>query len=126
MAKSLKIRKGDRVKVIAGRDKGAVGEVIAVHIEDERVSVQGVNIMKRHVKDTTNPQTGKQIPGGIVTSEAPIHVSNVQLVVKDSKGNEVLTRVGSKREAVTKRRTDGSEYAGERGKRIARKTQKEI
>ncbi len=126
MAKSLKLRKGDRVKVIAGRDKGTIGEIIAVDIERERVTVQGVNIMKRHVRDTTNPQTGQTTPGGVVSSEAPIHVSNVQLVVKDAKGTEVLTRVGSERVAVTKRRSDGSEYAGERGKRIARKTGKEI
>lgn len=126
MAKALKVRKGDRVMVIAGRDKGTIGEIIAVDIERQRVTVQGVNIMKRHVRDTQNAQTGQTIPGGIVTSEAPIHVSNVQLVVKDDKGAEVLTRIGSERVAVTKRRSDGSEYAGERGKRIARKTGKEI
>ena len=80
MARTMKIRKGDKVKVIAGRDKGTVGEVIAVNAETNRVTVQGANLMKRHIPDRVHPQTGNQIPGGIVTSEAPIHVSNVMLV----------------------------------------------
>lgn len=125
MAKPMKIHKGDKVKVIAGRDKGTVGEVIAVNAETNRVTVQGANLMKRHIPDRVHPQTGNQIPGGIVTSEAPIHVSNVALVVKVD-GKEVTTRVGSERKDVTKRRTDGSEYPGTRGVRIARKTGKEI
>ncbi|NLA28084.1 MAG: 50S ribosomal protein L24 [Propionibacterium sp.] len=122
----MKLKKGDRVKVIAGKDKGVVGEVIAVYREDDRVLVQGVNIMKRHVRDQADPATGRTTKGGIISSEAPIHVSNVQLVTRDADGKEVLTRVGSKRIEVTKTRSDGSEYSGTRGVRIARKTGKEI
>ena len=117
MGKGMKIRKGDTVKVIAGKDKGATGKVIAVHREDDRVVVEGVNRIKKHTKAV---QGGSQT-GGIVTAEAPIHVSNVMLVEGDG-----VTRVGFKREDVLKRRTDGSEYAGQRSVRISRKTGKEI
>lgn len=122
----MKFRKGDRVKVIAGKDKGVVGEIIDIDRNRDRVTVQGANIIKRHVKDTTNPTTGAVVKGGIVSSEAPIHVSNVQLVVRDEDGKEVVTRIGKKRIEVTKTRPDGSEYQGTRGVRIARKTGKEI
>ena len=126
MAKGLQFKVGDRVKVIAGKDRGAVGEIIATYAETNRVTVQGVNIVKRHKKASVNPVTGAQIEGGLISSESPIHASNVQLVVKDDKGNDVLTRVGHKREEVTKYRPDGSSYPGTRGVRVARKTGKEI
>src|SRR3954463_11049815 len=88
----LDIRKGDRVKVIAGKDKGLVGEVLAVQPDRELVTVSGVNIVKRHLKDTSaQPQNSQRTQGGIVSSEAPVHVSNVALLVKDSDGNEVAT-----------------------------------
>jgi large subunit ribosomal protein L24 len=123
----LHVRKGDRVKVIAGKDKGLVGEVIAVYPERNRVTVAGVNIVKRHLKDTSaQPQARQTTKGGIVSSEAPIHASNVQLVVKDDKGDEIVTRVGYQRAEVTKRRPDGSEYRSTRSVRIARATGEEI
>ena len=123
----LHVRKGDRVKVIAGKDKGLVGEVIAVYPERNRVTVAGVNIVKRHLKDTSaQPQARQTTKGGIVSSEAPIHASNVQLVVKDDKGEEIVTRVGFQRAEVTKRRPDGSEYRSTRSVRIARATGEEI
>ena len=123
----LHVRKGDRVKVIAGKDKGVVGEVIAVHPERNKVTVAGVNIVKRHLKDTAaQPQARQTTKGGIVSSEAPIHASNVQLVVKNSAGDEVVTRIGYDRTEVTKRRPDGSEYKGTRSVRIARVTGEEI
>jgi large subunit ribosomal protein L24 len=123
----LHVRKGDRVKVIAGKDKGLVGEVIAVYPERNRVTVAGVNIVKRHLKDTAaQPQARQTTKGGIVSSEAPIHASNVQLVVKDDKGEEIVTRVGYQRAEVTKRRPDGSEYRSTRSVRIARVTGEEI
>ena len=123
----LHVRKGDRVKVIAGKDKGVVGEVIAVHPERNKVTVAGVNIVKRHLKDTAaQPQARQTTKGGIVSSEAPIHASNVQLVVKNSAGDEVVTRVGYDRAQVTKRRPDGSEYISTRSVRIARVTGEEI
>lgn len=123
----LHVVKGDRVKVIAGKDKGVVGEVIAVHPERQRVTIAGVNIVKRHLRDSSaQPQGRQNTPGGIVSSEAPIHVSNVALVVKNEAGDEVTTRVGYDRVPVTKHRADGSEYAAFRSVRIARKTGEEI
>jgi large subunit ribosomal protein L24 len=123
----LHVIKGDRVKVIAGKDRGLVGEVLAVHPESNRVTVSGVNIVKRHLKDTSaQPQSRQTTKGGIVSSEAPIHASNVQLVVKNAGGEEVVTRIGYDRVEVTKRRPDGSEYRGTRAVRIARVTGEEI
>ena len=123
----LHVRKGDRVKMIAGKDKGLVGEVLATQPERGTVTVAGVNIVKRHLKDSAaQPQSRQTTKGGIVSSEAPVHASNVQLVVKNSDGNEVVTRVGYERVEVTKRRPDGSEYKSTRSMRIARVTGEEI
>ena len=122
----LHVRKGDRVKVIAGKDRGLVGEVIAVYPDKNRVTVAGVNIVKRHVRDTAQPQTRQTTKGGIVSQEAPIHASNVQLVVKNGDGDEVVTRIGYERVEVTKRRPDGSEYKSHRSVRIARATGEEV
>ncbi|MDO5094067.1 MAG: 50S ribosomal protein L24 [Propionibacteriaceae bacterium] len=121
---SLHVKKGDRVKVIAGKDKGKTGDIIAVDPRNQRVTVEGVNVVKRHKRESQGAN-GRRIEGGIISSEAPIHVSNVQLVTKVD-GKEVVTRVGYKRVEVTKRRSDGSEYKALRSKRIARKTGKEI
>ncbi|GAB4002605.1 50S ribosomal protein L24 [Nocardioides ultimimeridianus] len=116
----LKIKKGDTVKVIAGKDKGAEGKVIKVIREEERVIVEGVNRIKKHTK--VMDQGGRAgVTGGIITTEAPIHVSNVMLI-EDGKP----VRIGFKRVDVTKRRPDGSEYSSSRSVRISRKTGKEI
>jgi large subunit ribosomal protein L24 len=71
MAVKLKVRKDDEVVVISGRDKGKSGKIVRVIPDENRVVVQGVNMVKRH----TRPTQGKT--GGIVEKEAPIHVSNV-------------------------------------------------
>lgn len=81
----LKVRKGDKVVVLTGRDKGKEGEVLRVLIEESRVIVQGVNAVKRH----TRPRPGE--PGGIVEKEAAIHISNV--AHKDPKSGKP-TRIG--------------------------------
>ena len=82
---SAKIKKGDRVVVLAGRDKGQQGAVLKVFPKEERVLVEGLNIVHRHTKPSQgDPQ------GGIKNKEAPLHVSNVAVV--DSKGKP--TRVG--------------------------------
>ena len=120
MPKSLNIKKGDHVRVIAGKDKGAEGKVIQVLSERDRVIVEGVNRIKRHTK-VVNQGGRAGTTGGIITTEAPIHVSNVMLV----EGNGV-TRVGFRREEVQKRRPDGSTYAGTRSVRVSRRTGKEI
>ena len=69
-----KIRKGDKVVVLAGRDKGKQGTVLRV-LEDSRVLVENVNMIKRHTK----PNPNKGVTGGIIDREAPIHISNVAL-----------------------------------------------
>ncbi len=120
MAKSINIKKGDTVKVIAGKDKGAEGRVIAVLRDEDRVIVEGVNRVKKHEK-VVNQGGRAGNTGGIVTTEAPIHVSNVMLVEGDG-----VTRVGFRRDEVTKRRADGSTYTAQRSVRISRKTGKEI
>ena len=123
----LHVRKGDRVKMIAGKDKGLIGEVLATQPERGTVTVAGVNIVKRHLNDSSaQPQSRQTTKGGIVSSEAPVHASNVQLVVKNAEGDEVVTRVGYERVEVTKRRPDGSEYKSTRSMRIARVTGEEI
>ena len=121
---SLHVKKGDRVKVIAGKDKGKTGEIIAVDPRAQKVTVEGVNVVKRHKRESQGAN-GRRIEGGIISFEAPFHVSNVQLVTKID-GKEVVTRVGYQRVDVTKRRSDGSEYQAQRSVRIAQKTGKEI
>ena len=121
---SLHVKKGDRVKVISGKDKGVIAEVIAVDPAAQRVTVQGVNLVKKHRRESQTA-AGRKVEGGVITVEAPIHVSNVQLVVKVD-GKEVVTRVRHDRVEVTKRRPDGSEYKTTRSVRIAVKTGKEI
>jgi large subunit ribosomal protein L24 len=84
----VKIKKGDTVLVIAGKDKGAKGKVIQAYPTRDRVLVEGVNRIKKHTR-VSQTQRGAQ-SGGIVTQEAPIHVSNVMVVGSDGKP----TRVG--------------------------------
>jgi large subunit ribosomal protein L24 len=87
----MHVKKGDTVMVIAGKDKGAIGKVIAVHPSEGRVLVEGVNLVKKHTKIGQTSRGAKT--GGITTQEAPIHASNVQPVVKVD-GKDVPTRVG--------------------------------
>jgi len=79
----VKIKKGDHVIVVAGRDRGREGTVIAAYPERQRVLVQGVNMVKKNTKVTQGVRGAKE--GGIVHTEAPIHVSNVQVVDPDTK-----------------------------------------
>ena len=74
----LFVKKGDTVQVIAGKDKGLTGKVIAADPESNRVLVEGANRIKKHTKITQSSRGSQQ--GGIVTQEAPVHVSNVQVV----------------------------------------------
>ena len=87
MSVKMKIKKGDRVVVITGRDKGKVGTVLRAIPTESRVVVEGVNMVKRHTRQTARDQ------GGIVEKEGTIHVSNVAHV--DPKSNKP-TRVGFK------------------------------
>ena len=83
-APAMKIKKGDDVVVIAGRDRGREGKVILVYPERQRVLVHGVNIIRKNEKVNFQGARGAK-EGGIVTQEAPIHVSNVQLIDPDTK-----------------------------------------
>jgi large subunit ribosomal protein L24 len=87
----MKIKKGDDVIVIAGKDKGATGKVIAADPKRERVVVEGVNMVKRHTKETNQGPRGAK-EGGIVTKEGAIHVSKVA-VVEDGKPTRVGYRI---------------------------------
>ena len=87
MATKMKIKKGDHVVVVTGKDKGKKGDVLQVQRDKARVVVQGVNVVRRH----TRPSPGQ--PGGIVEKEAAIHVSNVALI--DPKDGNA-TKVGFK------------------------------
>jgi large subunit ribosomal protein L24 len=104
----MKIKKGDDVIVVAGKDKGATGKVISVDPKRERVVVEGVNLVKRHTKETNQGPRGAK-EGGIVTKEGPIHVSNVMLAE-----NGKPTRVGYRFD------DDGTKI------RISRRTGKDI
>jgi large subunit ribosomal protein L24 len=103
-----KIRKGDTVQVIAGKDKGVTGKVLRLDKDASRVLVEGVNRVLRHTKEETSDRGVKV--GGILTVEASIHLSNVMIVDEDGKA----TRLGSRKD--------------EEGKnvRISRRTGKDI
>ena len=108
----LKVRKGDTVQVISGKDKGVKGKVIKTLPEQNRGIVEGVNRVKRHTK------AGQ----GAGVQEASIHVSNVMVVDEDGKA----TRVRKRRETVDKNRTDGTAYTGTRGVRVSVRSGKDI
>jgi large subunit ribosomal protein L24 len=103
----MKVKKGDTVVVIAGKDKGAKGKVIQAYPERERVLVEGVNRIKKHTR-ITQTQRGAQ-SGGIVTQEAPIHVSNVQVVDSDGKPTRVGYRIGEDGKKVRVSRRNGKD-----------------
>jgi large subunit ribosomal protein L24 len=108
---AVRIRRDDTVRVIAGKDRGRTGRVKSVDPKNQRVYVEGVNIVKRHIKPRTLRDTQRaQELGGIVEMEGPVHISNVMLI--DPSSGEP-TRVGIKRE-------------GGKRVRVAKKTAKEI
>jgi large subunit ribosomal protein L24 len=93
---ALKVRRGDTVKVIAGKDLGRTGEVIRVEPKKARVYVEGLNMRKRHKRPTSVRDTQKAGEvGGIIEMEGPIHISNVMLL--DPKSGDI-TRVGTRRD----------------------------
>ena len=120
---SMNIKKGDLVQVITGRDKGLQGKVIAAYPTRGKVLVEGVNRIKKHTKVSQTQRGAKT--GGIITQEAPIHVSNVMLVV-EHEGRKVVTRVGYRRAKVTKTRPDGSTYEAERSVRYSKRTGEDV
>ena len=103
---AARIRKGDKVVVLTGRDKGRSGEVIEVRPSENRVLVRGVNMVKRHQKQSANQE------GGIISKEGPIHLSNVAYAdPKDGKPTRVGFKIdGDKRVRIAKR--SGAEIDG--------------
>jgi len=100
MAKSMRIRTDDQVKVIAGKDAGKTGRVVRTEPQRRRVYVEGLNLVKRHERPRSTGDMATAQAGGIVEKEGPIHVSNVMLL--DPKGNKA-TRVGVRRDEGGKR-----------------------
>ncbi|MQW90332.1 50S ribosomal protein L24 [Sinorhizobium saheli] len=94
-----KIRKGDKVVVLTGKDKGRTGEVVQVMPKEDRAVVRGVNMVKRHQRQTQNQEAG------IITKEAPIHLSNIAIAdPKDGKPTRVGFKIdGDKKVRVAKR-----------------------
>jgi large subunit ribosomal protein L24 len=87
----MKIHKGDTVLVVSGKDKGAKGKVLKAYPSSNKVLVEGVNRIKKHTPITTNQRGSRS--GGIITQEAPIHVSNVMIVDSDGKPARVGYRI---------------------------------
>ncbi|ADG99330.1 ribosomal protein L24 [Segniliparus rotundus DSM 44985] len=108
MAAKLKVQKGDTVLVIAGKDAGAKGKVLQAYPAEQRVLVEGVNRVKKHTAVSRTERGASS--GGIVTQEAPIHISNVLVVGSDGKPTKVGVRVDE----------DGKKV------RVSRKTGKDI
>jgi len=109
--RALRVRSGDRVQIVAGKDRGKTGRVLRVEPAKERVYVEGLNMVKKHTRPQQLPSGGTMgrattVGGGVIEVEGPVHVSNV--MVLDPKGGKP-TRVGVERE-------DGKPY------RVARRS----
>jgi large subunit ribosomal protein L24 len=104
---AAKIRKGDRVVVLAGRDKGRTGEVVEVNPAAERALVRGVNLVKRHQRQTATQQ------GGITTKELPVHLSNLAIAdPKDGKPTRIGFKVGEDGRKVRIAKRSGAQIDG--------------
>ena len=102
-----KIKKGDTVLVIAGKDKGLTGTVLNVNKENDRVTVEGVNRVTKHTKEDTT-ERGVKV-GGILTVESPVHISNVMLVDGDGKATRLGSRVNDEGKNVRISRRTGKD-----------------
>lgn len=103
----MKVKKGDTVLVVAGKDKGARGRVIQAYPETDRVLVEGIGRIKKHTR-VSRTQRGAQ-SGGIVTQEAAIHVSNVMVIDADGKPARVGTRTDDEGRRVRVSRRTGKD-----------------
>jgi len=103
----MKVKKGDTVVVIAGKDKGAKGKVIQAMPRQDKIIVEGVNRIKKHERIRTTQRGAKT--GGIVTQEAPIHVSNVMVTDSDGKPTRVGYRVDENGTKVRVARSTGKD-----------------
>ena len=103
---AAKIRKGDKVIVLSGRDKGRTGEVFEVRPDDNMALVRGVNLVKRHQKQTQNQE------GGIISKEAPVHLSNIAYLGKDGKPTRVGFKIQADGKKVRIAKSSGAEIDG--------------
>ena len=104
---AAKIRKGDKVVVLTGRDRGRVGEVVEVRVAEERALVRGVNVVKRHQRQSARQQ------GGIVSKELPVHLSNLAIAdPKDGKPTRVGFKIGNDGRKVRIAKRSGAEIDG--------------
>jgi large subunit ribosomal protein L24 len=104
---AAKIRKGDKVVVLAGRDRGRTGEVIEVNPTAGRALVRGVNVVKRHQRQTARQE------GGILSKELPIHLSNIAIAdPKDGKPTRIGFKIGSDGRKVRVAKRSGAEIDG--------------
>jgi large subunit ribosomal protein L24 len=103
----VKVKKGDTVLVIAGKDKGAKGRVIAAYPKLDKVLVEGVNRVKKHTRVSTTQRGAKT--GGIVTQEAPIDISNVQVVDSDGKPTRIGYRLDDNGQKIRVARSNGKD-----------------
>ena len=103
---AAKIRKGDKVIVLTGRDKGRTGEVFEVRPDDGTALVRGVNMVKRHQKQTQNQE------GGIISKEAPIQLSNIAYLGKDGKPTRVGFKIQTDGKKVRIAKSSGAEIDG--------------
>ena len=103
---AAKIRKGDKVIVLTGRDKGRTGEVYEVRPIEGTALVRGVNMVKRHQKQTQSQE------GGIISKEAPIHLSNIAYVGKDGKPTRIGFKIQADGTKVRVAKSSGAEIDG--------------
>ena len=104
---AAKIRKGDKVVVLSGRDKGRTGEVVEVRPADNRALVRGINMVKRHQRQTAQQE------GGIISKELPVHLSNIALAdPKDGKPTRVGFKIQADGKKVRYAKRSGAEIDG--------------
>ena len=103
---AAKIRKGDKVVVLSGRDKGRSGEVFEVRPAEGTALVRGINMVKRHQKQTQAQE------GGIISKEAPIHLSNIAYVGKDGKPTRIGFKIHADGKKVRVAKSSGAEIDG--------------
>jgi large subunit ribosomal protein L24 len=103
---AAKIRKGDRVMVLSGREKGRSGEVFEVRPDENRALVRGINMVKRHQKQSAQQE------GGIISKEAPIHLSNLAYVGKDGKPSRIGFKIRTDGTKVRVAKRSGAEIDG--------------
>ena len=103
---AAKIRKGDRVMVLSGREKGRTGEVFEVRPDESRALVRGINMVKRHQKQSAAQE------GGIISKESPIHLSNLAYVGKDGKPSRIGFKIRTDGTKVRVAKRSGAEIDG--------------